>query len=170
MKHLFIVVFLFLALNSGAQNYETLTDRDSSKMYVGFINEAMLRADSAFKWYAKAQSIYTPKQPVVKVFADNKDSVQLLVAMGTWCEDSHFIIPRFYKILEAAGFDKSKVPLLAVDRNKKDKNNLAGTLNITHVPTIIVYKNGRELGRVVEYGNTGKYDEEVAALITGAKK
>lgn len=170
MKQLFIVCFLFLALNSSAQNYEAFADRDSSKMYVGFISEELLKSDSAFKWYAKAQSIYTPKQPVVKIFADNKDSVQLLVVMGTWCEDSHFVIPRFYKILEAAGFNKTNVPLLAVDRNKRDKTHLTHTLNITHVPTIIVYKNGKELGRVVEYGNTGKYDEEVAALISTAKK
>jgi hypothetical protein len=33
------------------------------------------------------------------------------------------------------------------------------------VPTIIVLKDGKELGRVVEYGNTGKWDRELADII-----
>lgn len=135
-------------------------------MLTGFITDQLLNSDSSFKWFAKAQSIYKPKEPVVRVFAANKDSADFMIFLGTWCGDSHFVIPRFYKILDAAGFDKKKVTLIAVDRTKEDKTNIARALNVTNVPTIIVFKKGKEIGRVVEYGQTGKYDEEVAALLT----
>ena len=37
--------------------------------------------------------------------------------------------------------------------------------NVVNVPTIIVMKDGKELGRVVEYGNTGKWDKELADIL-----
>lgn len=167
MKHLLILAVIISApFFTRAQSYQTLTDRDSSKMLAGFINDSLLKNDSAFKWFNKAQTIYNPKEKVVKAFAANKDSTNLIIFMGTWCGDSHFIIPRFYKILDSAGFNKSRVTLIAVDRTKKDKTNLAAAFNITNVPTIIVLKKGKETGRVVEYGDTGRYDEELASILT----
>lgn len=167
MKRLFFISALICAaLCSKAQSHQIQKDRDSSKMLTGFITDQMLNNDSSFNWFAKAQSIYKPKEPVLKTFAGNKDSVNFVVFMGTWCEDSHFVIPRFYKILDSAGYDKNKSTLISVDRTKKDKNNLTEALNVTNVPTIIVFKKGKEVGRVVEYGKTGRYDEEVAALLT----
>jgi hypothetical protein len=37
--------------------------------------------------------------------------------------------------------------------------------NIKNVPTIIALKEGKEVGRVVEYGKTGKWDAEVAEIV-----
>lgn len=167
MKRLLLITVLIgAAYFVNAQSYQTILDRDSSKMYVGLINESLLKSDSAYNWFARAQNIYKPKAPVVKTFAANKDSVSFMVIVGTWCEDSHYVIPRFFSILDSAGFDNDKVTLVAVDRTKKDENNLTNVLNVTNVPTIIVYKKGKELGRVVEYGKTGRFDEELAALLT----
>jgi hypothetical protein len=39
-------------------------------------------------------------------------------------------------------------------------------MNIINVPTIIVMKKGRELGRVIEYGKTGKWEKELADIIS----
>jgi hypothetical protein len=33
------------------------------------------------------------------------------------------------------------------------------------VPTIIVMKSGKEIGRVVEYGKSGEWDKELLELI-----
>jgi len=35
------------------------------------------------------------------------------------------------------------------------------------VPTIIVLKDGKEIGRVVEYGKTGMFDKELGEIISG---
>ena len=85
--------------------------------------------------------------------------------IGTWCEDSHFIIPKFYTLLDAAGFPLNRITLIATDRDKKTLSHLAEALAIKNVPTIMVMKNGKELGRVVEYGKYGMFDKEMGEII-----
>jgi hypothetical protein len=38
-------------------------------------------------------------------------------------------------------------------------------MNIIDVPTIIVMKDGKEAGRVVEYGKYGLFDKELGEII-----
>ncbi len=155
-----------------AQDYETTVDEHNGKthkMLTGHITDSLLKTDTAFDWFASAQRIYEPKKEVVKTISNKKDKVSYTVFMGTWCPDSQFVIPRFFKILDAAGIDAGKINMTAVDRSKIDKNKEAERLKITNVPTIIVYNNDQELGRVVEYGTTGRFDEELAAIVKEAK-
>jgi hypothetical protein len=89
--------------------------------------------------------------------------------MGTWCEDSHFVIPKLFFLLDKAGFSRDRVSLLGVDRDKKTLGYLSEALHVTNVPTIIVMKNGKEAGRVVEYGKEGLFDKELGQIITAAQ-
>jgi hypothetical protein len=66
---------------------------------------------------------------------------------------------------ELSGFPDSAISLLAVNRIKKTPGNLADAMGITNVPTIIIMKDGKEKGRIVEYGKTGKWDEELAGML-----
>ncbi len=150
-----------------AQTYETVKDRTGKKLLKGFVTDSLLKADPAeFKWFAENESVYNPAETVLNSFVAQKDSVSFMVFFGTWCPDSHYVVPRFYKILEQAGIDKKKVTLFGLDRTKKDAAHLATNFNIQHVPTIIILKAGKEIGRVVEYGVTGKFDEELAKVLT----
>ncbi|MCF3111003.1 thioredoxin family protein [Niabella sp. CC-SYL272] len=161
-----------VSILSQAQQYEVaLEDHNGKqeKIYRGHITDSLLKADTTFKWFAEGEKIYEPRPEVVKTVKKNKEQIWFKVFMGTWCPDSHYVIPRFYKILEEAGFDKEKVSLLAVDRSKKDKGKIAENLNVTRVPTIIVYHHDTELGRVVEYGETGRFDVELADIIKKVK-
>jgi thiol-disulfide isomerase/thioredoxin len=90
--------------------------------------------------------------------------------MGTWCEDSHYIIPKFYTLTDAAGFSNDRITLIGVDRSKKTLSHLTEALNIKNVPTIMVMKNGKEIGRVVEYGKYGMFDKELAEIINSIDK
>jgi hypothetical protein len=45
---------------------------------------------------------------------------------------------------------------------------MARAMHVRNTPTIIVLKNGKELGRLVEYGKTGRWDRELAAIINGS--
>jgi hypothetical protein len=40
-------------------------------------------------------------------------------------------------------------------------------MGVYNVPTMIVMKNGKEIGRVVEYGKYGIYDRELGEILTG---
>jgi hypothetical protein len=86
--------------------------------------------------------------------------------MGTWCEDSHNIIPKFYSLTDAAGFPQDRITLIGVDRNKKTLGHLSEALNVDKVPTIMVMKNGKELGRIIEYGTSGMFDKDLAEILS----
>ncbi len=153
-------------LTTQAQHYETVKDRTGKKLLKGFVTDSILKADTTeFKWFSENENVYNPAASVLNSFIAKKDSITFMVFFGTWCPDSHYVIPRFYKILEKAAMDKNRVTLFALDRTKKDAAHFAANFNIQHVPTIIVLKNGKEAGRVVEYGVTGKFDEELAQVL-----
>jgi len=157
------------ALPAGRQ-YEVLVERPNEKSLKGIISREVLVADTSFHWYANALKGYTPNAMAVQGLKDNADSIQLLTFMGTWCEDSHFIIPRFYALLDSAGFSKDRVTLIGVDRQKKTYSHLAEALGVTNVPTIMVMKKGKEMGRVVEYGKSGSFDKDLAEILQSLKK
>jgi thiol-disulfide isomerase/thioredoxin len=72
--------------------------------------------------------------------------------MGTWCGDSKRETPRFFKIMEQADFDFDKnFKLIALNRLKRTPDNLQADYNIIRIPTFIFYRQGKELGRYVEY-------------------
>ena len=75
--------------------------------------------------------------------------------MGTWCGDSKREVPKIYKILETLKFPKEQLTTVAVGRNgdmyKKSPEHEEAGLNIHRVPTLIFYKNGKEVNRIVEH-------------------
>jgi thiol-disulfide isomerase/thioredoxin len=170
MNKLFIgVILILISISAVAQKtYEVIVDtsRENPKMLKGIIKKSDLANDSSFKWYAESQRIYShPDTAAVAAFRNNKDKIYFLVFGGTWCEDTHFVLPKFYKIQEASGFPEDHIMVFALDRSKSTTGNIARAMNVTHTPTIVVIKDGKELGRLVEYGKTGKWDEELAAII-----
>ena len=76
----------------------------------------------------------------------------------------------FYSLIDKSGFPNERVTLIGVDRNKKTLSHLAEALNIKNVPTIIVMKNGKEIGRVIEYGKDGQFDKELGEDISANGK
>lgn len=72
--------------------------------------------------------------------------------------------PKFFKLVEESGFPENRIVMYGVDRSKKTSGSLAGDYKVINVPTIIVMKDGKEIGRVVEYGKTGKWDKDFAEI------
>ena len=107
----------------------------------------------------------TSDADAVAAFSNNKDKIFFLIFGGTWCEDTHFILPKFYKIQEASGFPEKRITVFALDHKMATTGNLAKALNITHTPTIVVMKDGKELGRIVEYGKSGHWEKELTEII-----
>lgn len=164
-KLAFIFVLFFSNLSFAQSQFQVLVERPNEKTYKGIISQEVLLADTSFKWYAENLKGYNPNKSAMEGLQKNKDSVQLLVFMGTWCEDSHAVIPKFYSLLDAASFSKERVTLIGVDRSKKTLSHLTEALNIKNVPTIIVMKNGKEAGRVIEYGKYGLFDMELGEIL-----
>ncbi len=173
-KILIIITSIFLVSGSVFAQSQAEISRDDkgNKILKGIISRKELENDTAFtSWWAENLKGYTPQSQAVVELKKNTN-IQFITFMGTWCGDSKFIIPKFYSFLDAAGFPQDKVTLIGVDRSKKTLSHLAEALNVINVPTIIVMNNGKEVGRVVEYGKYGMFDKElgeIIASITGSQ-
>ncbi|HEX2628783.1 MAG TPA: thioredoxin family protein [Chitinophagaceae bacterium] len=166
------IIALLTAVNLSAQTYETSPDpRTGGKTFKGILSRQILESDTSFTrlWYTANFKAYAPPAEAVSALQQHKDTIRLVAFMGTWCEDSQFIIPKFFSLLDAAGVSKDRVTVLGTDRDKKTLGNLSEALNVTLVPTIIVLQNGKELGRVVEYGKNGQWDKELGQIVATAK-
>ena len=53
------------------------------------------------------------------------------------------------------------------DRAKTSLYNLHNLFHIVDVPTFIVMKDGKEVGRVVEYGESGEMVKELGKIVSG---
>ena len=92
----FIATILFSQVIFAQNQYEILPDRDGTKFLKGIVSKEVLLNDTAYsKWYTENLKGFNPNADAVLALKKNSDSLQLLVFMGTWCEDSHFIIPKF---------------------------------------------------------------------------
>ena len=164
-KSLFLIaVTITIYTTAFAQNqYEVLKDIDGGKILKGIISRDILARDTSFKWYAQNLKAYTGGKDAA-IFGKHKDSIQLVIFLGTWCEDSQVIIPKLFPFFDAAGFSNDRVTLIGVDRNKKSISHITDAFNVINVPTVIVMKEGKELGRVVEYGRYGTVEKELAEI------
>jgi thiol-disulfide isomerase/thioredoxin len=147
--------------------YEASQDEKHPEVKVvkGLVNKYLIQNDTAFKWYTPSMGSYNPDTATLNAFERAKTKYQFVIFGGTWCEDTQFILPKFFKLQEKSGLPDDVITLYGVNRAKNSLGNIAKAFNITLVPTIIVMKDGKEIGRVVEYGKTGKWDKELAEIL-----
>ena len=132
--------------------FETIvtSKKDADGYLVGISNRFDFQ-DSAYKeWFDSGYQEYRTDQQVVNEISKHIHKLTIKAFMGTWCEDSQREMPKFYKILDQTKFDENYFQLICVDKTKKQEN-LEKDLNIFRIPTIIFYKNSKEIGRFVEY-------------------
>jgi thiol-disulfide isomerase/thioredoxin len=169
MKKIILASAMVLAIlgSINAQTPYTNTMNEKKETILnGIITKYAIANNEALKtWYGTNQASYKPDAAVLAAMEAAKSKVQFVVFGGTWCEDTQFILPRFFKLQEQAGIADNSISFYGVDRAKKTLGNLNDAFKITNVPTIIVMKDGKEVGRVVEYGKTGKWDEELAEIV-----
>lgn len=169
MKFLVTVLIcsFFLAEGFSQAQYEISQDEKHPEVKVlrGIVNKYLIQNDTAFNWYSESQSYYNPDTATLNAFERTKGKLQFVVFGGTWCEDTQFVLPKFFKIQEKSGVKDEDVTFFGVNRAKKSLGNITGAFNVTLVPTIIVMKEGKEIGRIVEYGKTGKWDKELVEIL-----
>lgn len=168
-KYSLFTTAVLLSLSLFAQSsVEVSRDSDGTKVMKGFLSKQTLVTDTAFGWFVSGQKEFKPNADVVKQYASNKDSINFVVFGGTWCGDTKHLLPGFLATADAAGIPANHITLIGVDHDKKTLFNLSETFNIINVPTFIAMKNGKEIGRVVEYGRIGAPEKELAEMISAS--
>lgn len=140
--------FLLMAQDTG--DYETIpSEQEGEVIYKGTCNFSDISTVPDFNW-SETLAAYEPDAASIAILKEKLKGYQLLVFLGTWCEDSHRLVPQLYKVLQAAEYPLDQVRIEALDREKKGKENREQAYEVQFVPTILVFKDGVAIGRITE--------------------
>jgi thiol-disulfide isomerase/thioredoxin len=146
-------------------NREVETTNDGKMLLGNQLKDQFLKAPYA-DWYVKEHDEYALDQKAIGELKKAKiNTYNITVFMGTWCEDSHRDFPRLMKILEELKFPDGKLTIIAVNRKKESPTGEESRYNIQKVPTIIVEKYGKEIGRIIEMPTTGYIERDLVEIL-----
>ena len=124
---------------------------DGGMMLLGPINAQGLNQEPYSSWFEENTKAYTPDMTVVEEIKPLLKSCYIKVFMGTWCEDSQREVPALMKLLNLTEFDQSQLEIIAMTHDKDTPENYEADYEIEFIPTIMFFKDGAELNRIVEY-------------------
>ena len=148
----FVVILLLLYSGCGTpESYTVERESPMSVIITGEIDRNVLQSDDGCKiWYEQHYSEYRIDSARTAELGRMQENISYIIVAGTWCGDSKRQLPRLFKIFDAAEVSENQVRMFGVGRTKKiDKKELE-QYAVQYVPTIIVLRNEREIGRIVE--------------------
>lgn len=117
--------------------------------------------------WAMSEAESSPDVKACQALAAVEPGADVTVFLGTWCSDSLREVPRLWKALDLAGpVVPFEIHFIGVDRDKNEPGGRQEGEDIRYVPTFIVRRDGREVGRIVEQSPDG-VEKDLLALLTG---
>ncbi|GAB5401342.1 MAG: hypothetical protein Aureis2KO_29270 [Aureisphaera sp.] len=153
-KLFFTALFLLFSTAGFAQAFNQEVTLEGKKPFLlGKINKEGFTQEN-YPWFNENYQAYPINSTAIDTLERHLDKYTITAFMGTWCGDSKRETPRFYKVLEQANFPLERLTMVAVSRDRETYKQSPGgeheSLNIHRVPTFIIYKNGKEVNRIVE--------------------
>jgi len=155
---------LFLSIHA----QEKYIDKNNEIQVWGNITIQDLESEPFASWYTESLVGFSTmkNEQVAMAMTD----MQVIVYLGTWCSDSQDWVPKFIHIWKTYGLDLEDLSLIAVhnddDKYKQSPERTEVKYNIESVPTFIFLKDGKEIGRIVEYPNT-TLAEDIKGIVLG---
>ncbi len=158
----FCYAFLFAACSpklspSGSVFNQESKDQRGNPQLLGKCTRAGLEMAPYNSWFDKNYNNYTVDSVTANRLRSSLKGKKVRIFMGTWCGDSQREIPRIYKLLDYCGIDPAAVQLIMVSASdsmyKQSPGHEEKGMDIFRVPDLIVYNQGKELGRIVESPN-----------------
>ena len=164
---LFVLIFLLLITScEGPYIFNRVVNlKDGNKMLLGGVDRTAFLKEPFSEWFHQEYDTYTTNPALVKEFKGKLKKLRIEVFMGTWSEDSRREYPRLMKILDEANFPKQRILTYAVNESKKSFYSEEIGKDIRFVPTIIFYKGGEEVGRIVESPVSGSLEEDIMLIV-----
>ena len=169
MKHTCTLLLILTSLFGFSQEFNKEIKLENGQTFmVGKINLDGLSTAPYDQWFQKGKDDYGVDQTLVDLFKKELKTYHIQLFLGTWCGDSRRETPRIIKILEAAEFPMEQMEIVALDRRKEQyKKSPTGEekgLKIIKVPTLIFFKEGKEVNRIVE-SPLESLEEDMAQII-----
>lgn len=134
------------------------------RVLVGLVNKQQI-FDADARWQpAYERAVIDPES--VRALSAAPAGARVDVFLGTWCGDSVREVGRLLRYIDAMGAVPFELRLIAVDRSKSAPGFSEG-MGLRYVPTFVVYREGREVGRIIESPPT-EIGHDLAALLSGA--
>ena len=152
--------------NTAAVQTSEVSEEVQDSVLLGYQNREVLEQTPFDSWFAKTYQDYKPKEKVLTTLKPLLQDADLTIFMGTWCEDSQREIPALFQILDQTEFDTDQLTLITVSRNKDTPEKLEEGFDLEYVPTIIISKDGAELGRIVE-SPIGTLEKDLVRILEG---
>ncbi len=171
-----ILLFSIIVLSScstqqkGVETKKVTAVKNQRGDLVGFADKESFQQAPYKTWFTQKFNTYEPNPSTVASLKESLKGIKIKGFMGTWCGDSKRETPHFYKILKQTGFNLNNFQLITVNRSKKTPDNLQEGFNIKRVPTFIFYKNGKEIGRYVEYARESLEEDMLKVVSRKAYK
>jgi hypothetical protein len=161
-----VVALLLAACGAGAAP-EPPTVPAAASADVGPIERASI--ESRHEGWRTAREGATPNAQVARALASVPPGAEVVIFLGVWCSDSRREVPRLWKAFdEAGGSLPFAVSHVGVDEQKHAPGGAAEAVGLRYVPTILVRRGGREVGRIVESA-PGGVEQALLDLLTGAR-
>jgi len=151
LKYFILLVILFATIKTNAQDFKITTDEENGEPLILGYCPASAMNDSVFNnsWTTEYKN-YQPDFETLDKLEGKLEDVNIKIVFRSTCSDSREQLPRLFKILNELNYPINKITLIGVNREKQGLSNEAEGLEIEFVPTIIFYKDGNEIGRIVE--------------------
>lgn len=108
-----------------------------------------------------AQPKSFPEQAVQQLKA-SQEPTELVVYFAVWCPDSIREVPELMQLLDTVNNPNISYQLIALDYKKQEPQGRAKANNILYTPTMVVFQNEREIGRIIE-----KPEQDLASDLAG---
>lgn len=122
--------------------------------------------ETAPVWKTIAET-YQPDGAIVERLRAIAEPTQLQVVLATWCGDSRQYVPRLLKAIERANNPNLTVALTGIGPEFLSPMQVVQNENITNVPTVIVRRGSREIGRFVETPAGVSVEGDIADIAEG---
>jgi thiol-disulfide isomerase/thioredoxin len=146
-----LVMTLFPAMIFSQEFNRRINDpKLNQEILYGYCDRNGLETGDFGEIFAQYYKLYIPDKLVIKELRLHKDGIEILIVLGTWCSDSQEQVPKFFKVLDKIRFNKSSVEMICVSRDKEAGEVETAKFDIRKVPTFIIFRNGKEAGRIIE--------------------
>jgi len=110
-----------------------------------------------------------PDLEVADALISALNGAEVAVYMGTWCSDSRRELSRLWRALDDLGATEiPQISYIGVDRSKSEPRNYLDGIDLRFVPTFVVRRDGKEVGRIVEQP-PADIETDLLALLRGEK-
>lgn len=155
MKNLSIV-FLFVFCTNSLYSQNTMNnivfdENSDQEILLGYCNIDGLKNSTVTDWFIPEYEEFSLDPETLELInPELMQELEFYLVMGTWCDDSQREVPRIIKITEHLNLQPDQLVIIAVDKNKEAGTISLSDMNIEFVPTLIIYLNGAEIGRIIE--------------------